>query len=194
MAINMQVGSPSVDDFAVAPEAAPVVKKKPQATIELKMRKTLDGDFIIYDHEDVDIVVSSKNLKVTTFPKPDSDEGCYHSQMRLFEFLQKRGTIERDTVQAGSVYNAIEGKIIESTTEGVSSTQVVLLTISEFLEVERPFFARKEDFEEMEVDKLTEPTDEDSTALGEVPHAEEKGSMRPGLYYHPFLNTYNYFY
>ena len=68
MAINMQVGSPSVDDFAVAPEAAPVVKEKPQATIELKMRKTLDGDFIIYDHEDVDIVVSSKNLKVTAFP------------------------------------------------------------------------------------------------------------------------------
>jgi len=194
MAINMQVGSPPADDFAVAPETAPVVKKKPQATIELKMRKTLDGDFIIYDHEDVDIVVSSKNLKVTTFPKPDSDEGSYHSQMRLFEFLQKKGTIDRDSIQAGSVYNAIEGKIIESTTEGIDSTQVILLTISEFLEVERPFFARKEDFEEMEVDKLTEPTDEDSTRLGEVPHAEEKGSMRPGLYYHPFLNTYNYFY
>lgn len=191
MAINLHVGNIPSGPPA---ESAEATEKVVHDTVKLKIRETLDGDLIIYDHEDVDIVISPKNLKVTTFPKPDSDEESYRSQMRLFDFLQKKGTVVRDTVQAGSVYNAIEGEIIEALHPGVDSIQVIIKTISEFLEIERPFFARREDFEELEVEKLTDPTDEDSTALGEVPQSDQKGSMYPGLYYKPFLNTYNYFY
>jgi hypothetical protein len=175
----------------------PAVRKerpKPQATVELRMRKTLDGDLIIYDHEDLDIVISPTNSKVTTFPKVDTDESSYHSQMRLFDFLQEKGTILRDSVQGGSVYNAVEGKIMEATDPGVDAIQVVILTISEFLEIERPYFARKEEYEKMQDDRLTQPTDEDSTRLGEVPQADQKGGLYPGLYFQPFLSTYNYFY
>ena len=158
------------------------------------MRKTLDGDLIIYDHEDLDIVVSPANSKVTTFPKVNTDESSYHSQMRLFDFLKEKGTILRDSVQGGSVYNAVEGKIMEATDPAVDAIQVVILTISEFLDIERPYFARKEEYEKMQDDRLTQPTDEDSTRLGEVPQADQKGGLYPGLYFQPFLSTYNYFY
>jgi len=194
MAITMRVGdSPAAE---AGQEERPERKKKPkpQATVELRMRKTLDGDLIIYDHEDLDIVVSPANSKVTTFPKVNTDEGSYHSQMRLFDFLKEKGTILRDSVQGGSVYNAVEAQIMEAKDPGVDAIQVVILTISEFLDVERPYFARKEEYEKMQDDRLTEPTDEDSTRLGEVPQADQKGGIYPGLYFQPFLSTYNYFY
>ena len=191
MAINIRVGS----DLEAPEEQEPKkATKKPQATVELKIRKTLDGDLIVYDHEDMDIVISPQKSKVIAFPKVSADEGSYHSQMRLFEYLQEKGTITRDSIQGGSVYNAVEGLIPEAADPGVNAIEVTILTISEFLELERPYFARKEDYEEMEVDRLTEPTDDDSTRLGEVPHAEQKGGLYPGLYFQPFLSTYNYFY
>jgi hypothetical protein len=191
MSINLQVGeTPEISGREESKEVA----KKAQATVELKIRKTLDGDLIIYDHEDIDIVVSPQKLKVITFPKINSDEGSYHSQMRFFEFLQEKGTIARDSVQGGSVYNAVEGQIPDAASPGVNAVEVTILTISEFLDLERPYFARKEEYEEMERDRLTEPTDEDSTRLGEVPHADQKGGLYPGLYFQPFLSTYNYFY
>lgn len=188
MAISMKIGSEEET-------AAPTAKKEGvQDTVKMQIRKTLDGDVIIYDHEDLDIVISEKKSKVVAFPKSDTDEESYVSQKRLFDFLQKKGVVTRESVQGGSVFNAIEAKIPTPAEEGVSSTQVVIKTISEFIEEERPYFTRKENFEDMEVDRLTDPSAEDSTELGEVPHGEQKGSMRPGLYYAPYLSTYNYFY
>ena len=194
MAITVRVGTEPGDDLELETPPVRKEKSKPHATVELRMRKTLDGDLIIYDHEDLDIVVSPANSKVTTFPKVNTDESSYHSQMRLFDFLKEKGTILRDSVQGGSVYNAVEGKIMEATDPAVDAIQVVILTISEFLDIERPYFARKEEYEKMQDDRLTQPTDEDSTRLGEVPQADQKGGLYPGLYFQPFLSTYNYFY
>ena len=42
---------------------------EPQVTIELNARKTLDGDIMIFDHEDMDIVVMPSKKKVITIPK-----------------------------------------------------------------------------------------------------------------------------
>ena len=43
--------------------------KPPQATIELQIRKTLGGNYLIMDHEKMNIVVSPKSKTVTTIPK-----------------------------------------------------------------------------------------------------------------------------
>ena len=37
---------------------------------------------------------------------------------------------------------------------------------------------------------FTEPTDEDSTELGEVPQSTEKGSIRPGYNHDPYWMSY----
>ena len=47
-----------------------------------------------------------------------------------------------------------------------------------------------ESYEEMLDDYYTEPTKEDSTELGEVPQATEKGSIRPGYTYDPYWMSY----
>ena len=37
--------------------------------VSLKMRKTLDGNLMIFDHPEIDIVILPKKKKVVTFPK-----------------------------------------------------------------------------------------------------------------------------
>ena len=40
-------------------------------TLELKARKSLDGNIMIFDHEEMDIVVMPTQNKVVTFAKND---------------------------------------------------------------------------------------------------------------------------
>ena len=191
MAINITVGS----EGDAAEEQAQIEKpKEPQATISLKIKKTLDGDFVIFDHEDIDIIIAPTAGKIIAFPKDTVDDEVYHSQMRLFNFLTRKGVTDRSTIQGGNVYNAIEAKVLSSAKEDVDPIEITIYTISKFIEDERPHYARKRNFEENEEDRLIEPGDEESTELGEVPHAETKGAVQPGLYYRPYLTTYHYFY
>ena len=43
-----------------------------------------------------------------------------------------------------------------------------------------------DEFEKEFEDSLTDPDEEESTELGEVPHADQKGSIRPGYIYSPY--------
>ena len=47
----------------------------PQATVELKARKALDGSLLIMDHKKIDIAVMPEQMKVVTFPN-DCNRGC----------------------------------------------------------------------------------------------------------------------
>ena len=54
MAIKVKIGSPKV----VEP-----VEEKPVASVELIMRKTLNGDIYISDHTDIDIIILKNRKK-----------------------------------------------------------------------------------------------------------------------------------
>ena len=59
--------------------------------IQLKARKTLEGNILILDHEDIDIVLVKEKKKCVTFPKNNLSDRVYDSQDRVFKFLA-RGT------------------------------------------------------------------------------------------------------
>jgi hypothetical protein len=59
---------------------------------------------------------------------------------------------------------------------------LVLNQISEWIESERPYFETVEDYEQMYDDELTKPDQDESTELGEVPQAAEKGGIRPYVF------------
>jgi hypothetical protein len=44
----------------------------------------------------------------------------------------------------------------------------------------------------METERFADPEEEESTELGEVPHGEQKGVLRPGYNYGPYWMTYSY--
>jgi len=155
----------------------------PQATVELQARRTLDGNLLIMDHDIIDIVLMPEGSKVVSFPKSHSVEDAYGTQTRLFDFLVDKGIVERDSVQGGNIFSSLEAVIPES--KNANGLQAAVYVISEFITTEAGVLKKAEEYEKNLEDYFTEPTDLDSTELGEVPQQAEKGAMVPGYYYIP---------
>ena len=155
----------------------------PQATVELHARKTLEGNLLIMDHDIIDIVLLPESNKVLTFPKSQSVEDAYGTQARLFDFLADKGIVDRETVQGGNIFNSLEAVIPES--KQANGLQAAVYVISEFIIDEADVLKSAEQYEKNLEDYFVDPTDQDSTELGEVPQQAEKGAMVPGYYYIP---------
>ena len=152
--------------------------------IVLDVRKTLGEQFVVFDHPDVDIVIIPESNKILALAKHVPNEEVYDTQDRLFLLLRKEGIIEPESVRAGFVYGSIEGQMYLS--EDADMIQAALYGIDKFIKEERPYFEYVEEFEKAVDDYITEPTGEDSTALGEVPQEPVKGSIRPGWIRGPY--------
>ena len=160
----------------------------PQATVELKARRALDGSLLIMDHSKIDIAVMPKQMKVMTVPKTNTSEDVYPYQDRLLELLADKGIIERSSIQGGNVFRSLEGKMFEN--EEINPLQAATFVIAEFIEFEAEHELIADEYEKELEDMYTHPTDRDSTQYGEVPQYAGKGSMRPGYYYYPLRNRY----
>lgn len=179
MPVSIKIGKP-----AAPPEEKPVV------TVNLNIRKTLDGDFMIFDHADIDIIIMKEKQKIVAFAKDVMSEVVYGAQNRLFKFLMKKGMIRVDSVVGGSIYGSLQADLLPS--QDWNNIRLAIVNIEKFIDEERPYFEFVEDVEEMQTDRLTDPDAEDSTELGEVPHEETKGTLRPGYNYGPYWQSYTY--
>jgi len=156
----------------------PHLSPNPQAIALMDIRKTVDGNYIIYDHPDMDIAVLTKLYKVISFPKDEMGDHIYAAQSRLFEFLERRGAVALGSIQAGNVYHSLEAAIPTVATDPkIEPLQVVIYTISKFLDEEQPYYNEQKQYEEELEQWLLEPDEEDSTELGEIPHRTRKGSI-----------------
>tara|TARA_R100001015_G_C4610004_1_gene165333 strand:- start:224 stop:778 length:555 start_codon:yes stop_codon:yes gene_type:complete len=164
------------------------IEKHPR--IKLKARRTLNGNIMIFDHEDIDIVLSTENNKCTVFPKEQMSDKAYDAQDRMLNYLVKRGIIDRSSIRGGNVYGSLEAMVLESKIPGVDQLQAALFSISEYISNEKPFFRNSSDIEDERLDSLLNPGPEDSTELGDVPQSDRKGSMNPGIA--PYGFQYNY--
>jgi hypothetical protein len=147
-------------------------------TLEMNVRKGLNGDLMIFDHGDIDIVLSASKNKVTVFPKELMSDYVYGAQNRLFSFLRNRGVIVAESIRAGSFYGSFEATLQTPQNEHMSAGKMVLINISSFIDEERPYFEAMETYVADTEDELVDPDKEKSTELGEVPQAAEKGSMK----------------
>ena len=187
MGITVKIGA-AVDDGVSDAELAQTLGIK----VRLDIRRSLDGNLIISDHPDIDIIVMPQKNKVLALAKELKSGVVYGAQNRLFEFLQARGVIDPASVQGGSIYASLEGSIPESSE--LPTIKITILNIAKWLDEERPAIEFLEDYEEEVVDDYTEPDKEYSTELGQVPQAATKGSIRPSLTRGPYgLSIYNYY-
>ncbi len=147
-------------------------------TLEMDVRKSLSGDLMIFDHGDIDIVLSTANNKVTAFPKEVLSDYVYGAQNRLFTFLKKRGVVIPESIRAGSFYGSFEATMQTPVNEALSAAKMTLVNISEFINEERPYFEAMETYVADVESDYVDPDKEKSTELGEVPQSSEKGSMR----------------
>ena len=140
-------------------------------------RKAVNGDLLIFDHDLIDIVVSPEKLKISTFPKTTVTEETYSTQEGLLQKLSKVGVLDRGSIKSGSVHSSLEGQILESNEEDISSFQIALLEIFNFLADEEPNIKSREMYKDKLQDFFLDPSRDDSTELGEVPHSDKKGSL-----------------
>jgi hypothetical protein len=188
---------PPEDIVTVDIDKTIAVKIKPSISVEIKnsnkkridfalnMRKALNGDLMIFDHKDIDIVVMTEKKKIVAFAKDLMSEVVYGAESRLMEHLRRMGVIEFDSIQGGNVYGSLEGKIYE-----VSERDVIKITvfqISEWMKDEAPYIEATKGHDEQMDDALIKPDSDNSTELGEVPHADEKGSIMQHGMFAPYM-------
>lgn len=158
--------------------------------INLKARRTLDGNIIILDHEDIDIVLMKEKKKFLTFPKESMSDRVYYSQNRILNFLARKGLINRGSIKGGNVFGSLEADMLESKIPGIDNQQALLYSIDEYMSSEKPFFKSSEEYDDDRLDALLRPSPEDSTELGDVPQKAQKGSHSPSV--RPYGFMYNY--
>jgi hypothetical protein len=166
------------------------IDRKPPIQIELTARRTLDGNILILDHEEIDIVLIPNKRKCIVFAKEAISDEVYGAQDRLFKYLSKGGVVDPSTVRSGNVYGSMEGMIHESSVPGVDGLQAALFTIYEYIRHERPYYEADANQESGLIGHITEPDEKDTTELGDIAHKTKKGSMDPKL--RPFGYMYNY--
>jgi len=152
----------------------------PVERIFLKAKKTIDGNIIVSDHPDIDIIIYPSKGKLVTFAKEQLDDETYDSQNRLFKLLTKRGVCDPETVQAGNLFMSMESEIPDAK-EG-DKIQYLLYVLHDFVEEELPFYKDMEQFEKEFEQHLLEPEVDEYTEFDpEKYHREKKGAMRPQI-------------
>ena len=82
MAIKIKINPDKPEPIVVR-----VKTNKVEETIQLQARKSLGGDIMIYDHDDIDIVVMPGKKKILTFAKEYYGDHVYEAQNRFFKFF-----------------------------------------------------------------------------------------------------------
>ena len=158
--------------------------------IDLKARRTLDGNILILDHEDIDIVLMTEKSKCITFPKGSMSDKVYATQDRMFQFLARKGLVNRSSVKGVNVFGSMEAEFLESKIPGIDRSQAFLYSIHEYIKDEKPYFKTAEEYDDERLDAMLRPPPEDSTELGDVPQKASKGSHSPSV--RPYGFMYNY--
>jgi len=142
--------------------------------IKLKIRKMLNGNLLISDHADMDVVLDLINAKIVCYPKEEQTEEVYDAQDRFFRELSHKGIVEQDTIQGGNIFGSMEA-IFPNDEDKI---QAVLFAIKKFLIGEEPYMEVKKELEDREIKRLTDPEDSETTELGDIAHDAKKGTLK----------------
>ena len=138
-----------------------------QASISLQVTKTLDGHLLINDHKYIDIIVDTTEGKIVTMPKPHTERDVYDYQKDLMYSLFKGGVAAAVAPRGGPVFGMVETTFPKESE--VDSLQAVLYQIAEYIKKTAHNEDQAEEYDENIEDRFTDPTDQDSTAYGEIP-------------------------
>ena len=145
--------------------------------ILLKAKKTIDGNIIVSDHPEIDIMVLPKKSKLVMIPKSEMDDEIYDTQKRLYKNLCGRGVVDFGTFQGGDLFMSSEAAIPDA--QDGDKIQLLLYAIAQFIEEELPFYKDQKEYEQEVEKNLLEPEPDEYSEFDADRHAAEKGSLRP---------------
>ena len=185
MSIKVTINSP----MQAEPERVIKVAIKGMEQIDynfsMNVREALNGDFLIFDHSDIDIVILKEQKKIVAFAKDLMTEIVYGAEARLFDYLRKKGVVMYDSVQGGNVYGSLEGAIIGSKEHDIYEASIV--NIAEWMKSEKPLMDDAKRYDDTLEDYYINPDDNETTELGDVPQEQEKGSMAQRGMFAPYI-------
>ena len=187
MSVNINITS-GEEQPQLPPEPQGVkieIVEKDRIEFKLMTRSAINGDIMILDHKDIDIVLQQKDSKIITFAKETISDYTYGAEARLMEFMRRKGVLEYDSIQGGNIYGSLEGKLM--TSEDVEVNKVALKVISEWMSTEDSYLTGATAYDDMSDDHLLSPDGEYSTELGEVPAEDQKGSILQHNLFAPYL-------
>ena len=113
MPVNIKItGNDKEPIVPPEPEGVKIeVVEKDRIEGKLKLRSSLNGDLMIVDHKDIDIVVKPKDKKIIAFAKETLSDLVYGAESRLLEYLRRNGVLKIDSIQGGNVYGSLEGQL-----------------------------------------------------------------------------------
>jgi hypothetical protein len=144
----------------------------------LDMKKSLGGHFMIFNHKDMNVVVKIKERKIVAYSKSNFSDIVYNTQNRFFNYLVEHGVVEPETIRGSNVFGSLLAEYPENK-EIKNLSEVVLYNIALFMIEELEYMENMKKLEIEREEELLEPSDRDSTELGEVPQETTKGSMQP---------------
>jgi hypothetical protein len=178
--------------FKIGDSAQTEEKKPTQATIGLKMSKTLDGNLLINDHKYMDILVVPKEGRIVTMPKPYAEKDVYDYQKDLMYYLFKNGISSASSPEGGPFIGMVETSYpLES---DVDPLQASLLMISEYIAKTEADELVADEYDENIEDNFTDPPDSKTTAYGDIsPYQDVPGANLIGSPTYTFAG-YGYLY
>jgi len=171
MADHLELKDKPIEDIHL------VLKDKDSKKISLAIRKTLDGNLLIQEHNSINIVIQPDKGKIITFPKEEYDDNCYADQDDLFKFLTTSGVIKPETINGSNIYGSLEAMFPIEKIGKEEPVEVVILNLHNFLEKQKIKHSINKKYVDDLEQQLLNPEDEESTELGEIPHDKFKGSI-----------------
>jgi len=159
---------------------------------QIQISRTLNGDYVLDEHPEIDAIVMPQKQKILVLPKDEQTDSIYTLQDNLMKFLNKSGVIIPDSISGGNIYGSLQASYLPDPPGGENALQAVIYSIANFIEQQRPIVRFEKDYEDKIEKSLAEPSVQDSTELGEVPQEPFKGSIPK--YGFPTRGIYRYNY
>jgi hypothetical protein len=169
-----------------------VLKDKNIKKIKVAIRKTLDGNLIIQDHQSINIVIMPEKGKIVAMPKGEFNQDCYTDQDQLFQHLSLAGVIKPDSIMGGNIFGSLQADYPTEKKGEEEPIEVVILNVTNFLNKDKQEYSVRKQFIDQLEKELLSPDEESSTELGEIPHEKSKGSIPK--YGFPTRGIYRYNY
>lgn len=158
---------------------------KEEIKYSMGIKKSLDGNYMIIDNEEIDIVVMPGKMKVLALSKEIMDDKTYDTQTRFMRHLCRDGVVQLDSIHAGNVYGSLEAAIPQLSSadedEERNSIDYVLKSIDKWIAEEKPYEIYSNEIEDRFVDDVTDPDRDETTAMGKVGGSDFKGTIDPDL-------------
>lgn len=159
---------------------------------EVQMTRSLNGDYMLTEHPDIDIIIMPQKNKLLVLPKEDYNEHVYSLQDSFLKYMTKKGVLLPESISGGNIYGSFQASYTPQPPGGENPLQVIVYSAANFIEQERPIFTFEKEFEDTMEKELLYPSVQDSTELGEVPQEPFKGSIPK--YGFPTRGIYRYNY